>query len=53
MQECELNNVIKEKDYKAQGKLDYITIYFTRTFNWFQRFMWKTCFGVEIKNLKE
>lgn len=39
--------------YKAQGNFGGNTIiYFTKTFNWFQRFMWKVCFGGEIKNLK-
>ena len=40
-------------EYKSQGKLGNLYINFTRTFNWFQRFMWKVCFGIEIKNLKE
>lgn len=40
--------------YKAQGNFGGNTIiYFTKTFNWFQRFMWKVCFGLEIENLKE
>lgn len=53
MEEIKLNTGIIEKNYKSQGKLDYITINFTRRFNWFQRFMWKVCFGLEIKNLEE
>lgn len=41
-------------EYKSQGKFGGNTIiYFTKSFNWFQRFMWKVCFGLEIKNLKE
>lgn len=40
--------------YKARGIFGGNTIiYFTKSFNWFQRFMWKVCFGLEIKNLKE
>lgn len=40
--------------YKAQGNFGGSTIiYFTKTFNCFQRFMWKVCFGLEIRNLKE
>lgn len=40
--------------YKARGIFGGNTIiYFIKTFNWFQRFMWKACFGLEIKNLKE
>ena len=28
-------------------------IHNTRRFNWFQRLMWKWCFGVEIENVEE
>lgn len=39
--------------YKSQGEIGNITIGFTKRFNWFQRFMWKVCFGLKIKNIKE
>lgn len=37
---------------EAKGVISNITIYFDKRFNWLQRFMWKTCFGLEITNLK-
>ena len=47
------NPFIHEKTAKSEGKIGNITIIFTKSFNWFQRFMWRVCFGLEIKNLKE
>ena len=47
------NPFIHEKTAKSEGKIGNITIVFTKSFNWFQRLMWKVCFGLEIKNLKE
>lgn len=49
----ECNPFIYEQTAKSEGKIGNITIIFTKTFNCFQRFMWKVCFGLEIKNLKE
>ena len=49
----ESNPFIYEQTARSEGKIGNITIQFTRTFNWFQRFMWKVCFGLEMKNLKE
>lgn len=47
-----LNSTIKEIEPKAKGVISNITIYFDKKFNWLQRKMWKTCFGLEITNLK-
>lgn len=47
------NPFIHEQIAKSEGKIGNITIQFAKSFNWFQRFMWKACFGLEIKNLKE
>ena len=49
----ESNPFIYEQTAKSKGKIGNITIIFAKSFNCFQRFMWKTCFGIEIKNLKE
>ena len=49
----ECNSFTHEQMAKAEGKIGNITIIFTKSFNRFQRFMWKACFGLEIKNLKE
>lgn len=49
----ECNSFTHEQIAKSEGKIGNITIIFTKTFNCFQRFMWKVCFGLEIKNLKE
>lgn len=51
--EYDYNPFIYEQTVKSEGKIGNITIQFTKSFNWFQRFMWKACFGLEIKNLKE
>ena len=47
------NPFINVQTAKSEGKIGNITIQFTKSFNWFQRFMWKVCFGLEIKNLEE
>ena len=49
----ECNPFIHEQIAKSEGKIGNITIIFTKSFSCFQRFMWKVCFGLEIKNLKE
>lgn len=49
----ESNPFIYEQTAKSEGKIGNITIIFAKSFNCFQRFMWKTCFGIEIKKLKE
>ena len=49
----ESNPFIYEQTAKSEGKIGNITIIFAKSFNCLQRFMWKTCFGIEIKNLKE
>ena len=49
----ECNPFTHEQIAKSEGKIGNITIIFTKSFNWIQRFMWKVCFGLEIKNLKE
>ena len=49
----ESNPFIYEQTAKSEGKIGNITIIIAKSFNCFQRFMWKTCFGIEIKNLKE
>ena len=46
-----LNYTIKEPKLKAKGVISNIEIHFNKKFNWLQRFMWKTCFGLEIINL--
>lgn len=51
--EYDYNPFIYEQTARSEGKIGNITIQFTKSFNWFQRFMWKACFGLEIKNLKE
>lgn len=38
---------------KSKGIIGNITIYFPKTFNCLQRFMWKQCFGLEISNIEE
>ena len=49
----EIAPFLNQKKPKAKGVISNIEIYFNKRFNWFQRFMWKACFGLEIKNLKE
>lgn len=44
---------LKQEKPKSKGIIGNITIYFPKTFNWLQRFMWKKCFGLEISNIKE
>lgn len=44
---------INKIEYKSIGKIGNIEINFTKRFNWFQRFMWKRCFGMEIENIKD
>lgn len=48
-----LNNPYLEQEKpKSKGIIGNITIYFTKTFNCLQRFMWKKCFGLEINNME-
>ncbi len=44
---------LHQENQKSKGMMGNITIYFPKTFNWLQRFMWKTCFGLDIKNMEE
>ena len=46
-------NKIKYKSIGKIGKIGNIEINFTKRFNWFQRFMWKKCFGMEIENIND
>ena len=48
----EIKPFLNQEEPKAKGVISNITIYFDKRFNWLQRFMWKTCFGLEITNLK-
>lgn len=54
---CEVNYInspyLKQEKPKSRGIIGNITIYFTKSFNWIQRKMWKLCFGLEIENLGE
>lgn len=37
--------------YKSIMRHGNMSVYNTHRFNWFQRLMWKWCFGVEIENI--
>lgn len=43
---------IAQPPYLSELILGNITIRFTKSFNWFQRFMLKWVFGLDIKNIK-
>lgn len=54
MEEIKIEEVkINKIKYKSIGKIGNIEINFTKRFNWFQRFMWKKCFGMEIENIND
>ena len=44
-------DVIAPPIHKSIMRHGNISFYNTRRFNWFQRLMWKWCFGVEIENI--
>lgn len=45
-------DVIAPPIIKSIMKCGDVHVHNTRRFNWFQRLMWKWCFGVEIENVE-
>ena len=43
---------ITQPPYLSELTLGNVVIRFTKSFNWFQRFMLKWVFGLDIKNIK-
>ncbi len=49
----ENGNILPEiaQGYKSELRIGNIYVRFTKKFNWFQRFMLKTVFGLDIYNI--
>ena len=39
-------NILEDKHYRTSLPVD-------QPFNWFQKMMWKWCFGVKVENYRE
>lgn len=49
----DINVSIGVPDIKSRLRIGNLIIHNSKHFNWFHRLMWRICFGIKIKNIKE